>query len=106
MIYLTFIFTRLPPVGDFIGVGRVYRFCSVMFIGYQIWTNLVILDMINFEIIIEMSSLSLYHTILDCHAKTTTVAMSRINKLESEGDYNPTPMKLIFIIRARRLVKR
>lgn len=32
-------------------VDRVYRSCVVMFVGHDTWVDLIILDMVNFDII-------------------------------------------------------
>lgn len=66
----------------------------------------MILDMIDFNIIVEMSWLSLYHFLLVSHAKIVIVAMSRMNGLEWENDYSPTLMKVIFFTHTRRLIGR
>lgn len=47
-------------VGEPVIVTHVYRSCSVMFMGFQTWANLVILDMTNFDIILGMTWLSSY----------------------------------------------
>ena len=66
----------------------------------------MILDMVDFDIILGMSWLSPYLAILDCHAKTMTLAMSEIDRFEWEGDYSPAPMKLISFLCAKRLIRR
>lgn len=39
------------PVGNSVVVDRVYHSYFVMFIGYQTWAHLVILEIIDFDII-------------------------------------------------------
>ncbi|XP_070020798.1 uncharacterized protein [Nicotiana sylvestris] len=63
------------PVGDSVVVDRIYRSCVVTFYGYETRTDLLLLDMIDFEVILGMDWLFPYHTILDCHAKTITLVM-------------------------------
>lgn len=63
------------PIGVLVGVNEVYQDYSILFMGYHTWDDLVILDMMDFDIILEMSCLSPYHEILDFHTKTITVAM-------------------------------
>ncbi|XP_070024624.1 uncharacterized protein [Nicotiana sylvestris] len=69
-------------VGDFIVVDRIYWSYVVTFCGYETRADLLLLDMIDFEVILGMDWLSLYHTILDCHDKTITLAISELPRLE------------------------
>ncbi|WMV29196.1 hypothetical protein MTR67_022581 [Solanum verrucosum] len=41
------------PVGELVLVTHVYRDCSMLFMGLQTWVDLVILDMLNFDVILE-----------------------------------------------------
>uniref|UniRef100_A0A1U7YPT8 Uncharacterized protein LOC104246683 n=1 Tax=Nicotiana sylvestris TaxID=4096 RepID=A0A1U7YPT8_NICSY len=63
----------------------IYRSCLVTFCGYETRADLLLLDIINFEVILGMDWLSLYHSILDCHAKTITLAMPELPRLEWRG---------------------
>ncbi|XP_060216647.1 uncharacterized protein LOC132644107 [Lycium barbarum] len=51
-----------------------------------------------------MSWLALYHAILDCHAKTITLAMPGIPRLEWKGAPRSAPKKIICFLRAKKLV--
>ncbi|XP_070009730.1 uncharacterized protein [Nicotiana sylvestris] len=63
------------PVGNFVIVDRVYRSCEVIFCAYQTRADLILLNMVDFEVILGMDWLSLYRAILDCHAKTISFVM-------------------------------
>lgn len=54
----------------------------ITFMGHKTWANLVILDIVDFDIILGMSWWSPYHAILDYHAKTVTIAMPRMDRLK------------------------
>ncbi|XP_070045220.1 uncharacterized protein [Nicotiana tomentosiformis] len=73
------------PVGDFIVVDRVYWSCVVTICGFKTRTNFLLLDMVDFNVILCMDWLSPYHIILDCHAKTVTLAMPGVVKIGVEG---------------------
>ncbi|XP_070054712.1 uncharacterized protein [Nicotiana tomentosiformis] len=62
-------------VGDSIVVNRVYRSCMITIGSLESSVDLL-LDMVDFDVILGMDWLSLYHAMLDCHAKTVTLAMS------------------------------
>lgn len=57
-------------------VDKVCHLSSVVFMGYQTWVHLVILDMVGFYIILGMGWLSLYYAILYYHAKIVIVIIS------------------------------
>ncbi|XP_070040285.1 uncharacterized protein [Nicotiana tomentosiformis] len=69
------------PVGDSIVVDQIYRSCIVTFYGHETRVDLQLFDIIDFEIILGMDWLSPYHAILDCHAKTVTLAMPELPRL-------------------------
>ncbi|XP_070039311.1 uncharacterized protein [Nicotiana tomentosiformis] len=83
-------------VGDSVVVDQIYRSCVVTFCGYETRANLLLLDMTDFEVILGMDWLPPYHVILDCHAKTITLAMPEFPRLEWKGEKVPlkvSPMK-------------
>lgn len=61
----------------FVCIDRVYHVHPVMFMGFTTLTDLVILDMEEFDFTLRMICLSPYHNVLDCFAKTITVAIYR-----------------------------
>ncbi|XP_070058057.1 uncharacterized protein [Nicotiana tomentosiformis] len=70
------------PVGDYVVVDQIYRSCIVTFCGYETREDFLLLDITDFEIILGLNYLSPYHAILDCHAKTVTLAMPEFPRLE------------------------
>lgn len=70
------------PTGDYLVVDRIYQSCVVTFYGYETREDLLLLDMNDFEVILGMDWLSPYYVILDCHAKTVTLAMPELLRLE------------------------
>ena len=63
------------PVGEFLIVDQVLRSCLVTIKGYDTRDDLIMLDMIDFDVILGMDWLSPYHVVLDCYAKTVTLSM-------------------------------
>ncbi|XP_070010177.1 uncharacterized protein [Nicotiana sylvestris] len=70
------------PMGDSVVVDRIYLSYMVTFCGFETREDLLLLDMIDFEVILGMDWLSPYHSILDCHAKTISLAMPGLPRLE------------------------
>ena len=87
-------------------MDRVYRFCLVSLAGYDTWVDLIILGMVDFDVILGMDWLSPYHVVLDCNAKTVTLAMPGVPRVEWKSVSGSYPRKVIFFIRAQRLVER
>ncbi|XP_070056852.1 uncharacterized protein [Nicotiana tomentosiformis] len=94
------------PVGDSVVVDRVYRSCIVTFCGSETRVDLLLLDMTDFEVILGMDWLSMYHVVLDCHAKTTTLAMSDLPRLEWRGSSISTSSRFISFLKARHMVEK
>ena len=61
-------------VVDFVIVEKVYRSCLVNFVGRNTHVDLIILEMVDFDVILGMTWLSPNFAILDCNAKTVTLA--------------------------------
>ena len=55
-------------------VEKVYRSCLVTFVGSNTHVYLVILEMVDFDVILGMTWLSPNFAILDCKAKIVTLA--------------------------------
>ncbi|XP_070021975.1 uncharacterized protein [Nicotiana sylvestris] len=66
------------PVGDSIVVDRLYRSCVATIGGVETSVDLLLLDMFDFDVILGMDYLSPYNVILDCHAKTVTLALQGV----------------------------
>ena len=54
--------------------------------------DLIILDMVDFDVILGMTWLSPQFAILDCNAKTVTFAKPGTDPLVWEGHYTSTPV--------------
>lgn len=83
---------------DSIGVTQLYLSYSIMFMGFQTLIDFVILDVLDFDIIIDMTCLTLYHAILNYNTKAMTFEMFRRDKLVWEGVYKSGLMKIISLI--------
>lgn len=74
---------------------------SYMFIKllrFNTLENLVILDIKEFDINLGMSWLYLYHAIVDYYTKTNTYSMLGMGKLEYEGTFKPTLVRIVSTI--------
>ena len=56
--------------------------------------------MVDFDFILGMDWLSPYHAVLDCNAKTVTLAMPGVPRVEWKNVSGSYPRKVISFIRA------
>ncbi|XP_070056948.1 uncharacterized protein [Nicotiana tomentosiformis] len=94
------------PVGDYVIVDRVYQSCIMTFYGYETRADFLLLDMTDFEVILVMDWLSPYHAILDCHAKTVTLAMPELPRSEWKGSSVSASCRVISFLKARDMVEK
>ncbi|XP_070014188.1 uncharacterized protein [Nicotiana sylvestris] len=92
------------PVSDSIIVYRVYHSCVVIIGGLETRVDLLLLDMVDFNVILGMDWLSPYHTILDYHAKTVTLSLLGLPRLECIGTPVHSTNRVISYMKARRMV--
>ena len=94
------------PVGESVIVERIYRSCLVNFVGNNTHVDLVILEMVDFNVILGMTWLSPNFAILDCNAKTVTLAKPGTDLLVWEGDYTSNLVPIISFLRAKKMVSK
>ncbi|XP_070014510.1 uncharacterized protein [Nicotiana sylvestris] len=73
------------PVGDSIIVDRVYHSCVLTIGSLETSVDLLLLDMVDFDVILGMNWLSSDHVILDYQAKMVTLAFPGLPRLEWRG---------------------
>ena len=94
------------PVGESVIVKKVYRSCLVDFVGSNTYVDLVILEMGDFDVILGMTWLSLNFAILDCNAKTVTLAKPGKDLLVWEGDYTSNPVRIVSFLHAKKMISK
>lgn len=72
----------------------------------RLGVDLIILDMIDYNIILGMDWLSFYHTILDYYSKTVNLAMQGVSRLDWRGILNSSPKGVISFLHSRCIIKR
>ena len=94
------------PVDESVIVEKVYRSCLVTFVWSNTYVDFVILEMVDIDVILGMTWFSPNFEILDCNAKTLTLAKPGTDPLVWEGDYTSTPVHIISFLRAKRMVSK
>lgn len=68
-------------VGNSLAVDLVHRFCAATFAKRGTLVDFLVLDMVEFDVILGLDWLALYHSILDCFAKTVTLSSSGVPRI-------------------------
>ncbi|XP_070045078.1 uncharacterized protein [Nicotiana tomentosiformis] len=92
-------------VGDAIVLDRVYHLRVVTVGSLETSVDLLLLDMVDFDVILCMDWLSPYHAILYCHAKTVTLALPGLPLFEWRGTPGHSTSRVIFYMKARCMVE-
>nr|XP_016445357.1 PREDICTED: uncharacterized protein LOC107770548 [Nicotiana tabacum] len=87
---------------DSVVVNRVYQSCVVTFYGFETRVYLLLLNMINFEVILSIDWFSPHHAI--DNAKTITLAMPEFLRLEWRGSSSSASSWVIFFLKAQYMV--
>ncbi|XP_070046248.1 uncharacterized protein [Nicotiana tomentosiformis] len=93
-------------VGDFIVGDRVYRSCVITIGRLETSVDLLLLDMVEFDVIIGIDWVLPYHAILDCHAKTVNLAMPGFPQFEWRRTPGQSTSRVISYIKARCMVEK
>ncbi|XP_070057455.1 uncharacterized protein [Nicotiana tomentosiformis] len=88
------------PVGDSIVLDRIYLSCVMSIGSHETSVDLLLLDMVDFDVILGMNWLSPYHAILDYHDNMVTLAMLRLPQLEWRGIPGHSTSKVISYMKA------
>ncbi|XP_070057240.1 uncharacterized protein [Nicotiana tomentosiformis] len=83
-----------------------YRACLVTIESYDTRVYLLLVDIVDFDVILCKNWLSPYHVILYCHAKTVTLAMPGFPRLEWRGIPGLSTSRVMSYMKARRIVKK
>ncbi|XP_070046500.1 uncharacterized protein [Nicotiana tomentosiformis] len=103
--YLNIHFHVSTPIGDSIIVDHMYHPCVVTVGGYETRIDFLLLNMVDFEVILGMDWLSSCHAILDCHDKTVMLMMPRLPRLEWKGSVGHSP-KVISFLKAQWMIEK
>ncbi|XP_070023095.1 uncharacterized protein [Nicotiana sylvestris] len=87
-------------------VDRVYRSYLVVFGGFKTRVDLLLLNKVDFDIILGIDWLSPYHAIHNCHTKTVMLAMPRLPQLEWRDALDHVPRRVISFLKARYMVEK
>ncbi|XP_070018094.1 uncharacterized protein [Nicotiana sylvestris] len=92
------------PVGESMKATRVYRGCIVSVQGSNTKTDLIELEMVDFDVIMVMDWLSSCYAMLDYHAKIVRFKFPNEEVLEWKGSSASLVGKFISYLKAQRMI--
>ncbi|WMV37640.1 hypothetical protein MTR67_031025, partial [Solanum verrucosum] len=89
------------PTTVLFNLGSTFSYMSTYFAArYDTWVDLIILGIVEFDVILGIDWISPNRAILDCYAKTMTLAMLGVPRVEWMSASGSYPSKVISFIRA------
>ena len=94
------------PVGDNVLAKSVYCSCDISIEGKVLPADLVVLNMVDFDVILGMDWLSLHYATVDCHNKVVKFEPPGEATFSFQGGRIWVPNNLISSLRANKLLRR
>ncbi|XP_070045114.1 uncharacterized protein [Nicotiana tomentosiformis] len=93
-------------VGDSIVVDRVYLSCLVTIGSYETRVDFLLLNMVDFDVILGVNWLSPFHAILDCHDKIVMLVMPGLPRLEWRWFLGHIPSRVVSFSEAQQVIEK
>ncbi|XP_070003336.1 uncharacterized protein [Nicotiana sylvestris] len=94
------------PIGESLLVEYVYRTCQIQVEGRDTLADLIVLDMIDFDMLVGMDWLSSYYAIVDCHANIVKFEIPNEPSFIRSGNQVPETCKIVSFMKAQRILKK
>ncbi|XP_070022164.1 uncharacterized protein [Nicotiana sylvestris] len=99
-------FLVATPVGESLLAEYVYCACQIRVKGRDTLADLIVLDMIDFDMLMEMDWLSSYYDIVDCHTKIVKFEIPNEPSFILRGSQVSETCKIVYFMKAQRLLKK
>lgn len=93
-------------VSESLVVDCIYQGCIVIYLCRKTQADLIMLDMVDFNVVLGIYCLSPHHTILDCYPKTVNVASSSLPHLVWTNVQNVYLKRVISYVHVQCLMDR
>ncbi|XP_004516866.1 uncharacterized protein [Cicer arietinum] len=93
-------------VGENLLAKSVYRSCDIAIEGKVLPVDLVVIDLVDFDVILDMDWLDLHHATLDCHNKEVKFEIPGQSVFSFQGERCSVPHNQILALRANKLKRR
>ncbi|XP_070016384.1 uncharacterized protein [Nicotiana sylvestris] len=94
-------FLVATPVEGSLLAEYVYRACQIRVEGRDTLADLIVLDMIDFDMLMGMDWLSSYYAIVDCHAKIVKFEIPNEPSFILRGSQVPETCKIVSFMKAQ-----
>ena len=94
------------PLSDELETDVFFPSCPVLVEGRELLANLILLDVLEFDVILEMNLLARHYASLNCQEKVVTFRIPNDDEFRFRGDKASIPQNLIFAITARKKLRR
>nr|XP_027186286.1 uncharacterized protein LOC113784342 [Cicer arietinum] len=95
-----------PPVGGNLLAKSVYCSCDITIEGKVLLVDLVVIDLIDYDVILGMDCLAFHHDTLDCHNKVVKIEIPGQLVFSFQGERCWVPHNQILTLRASKLKRR
>ena len=94
------------PLSDALEAYIYFPSCPISVVGRDLLADLILLDVMDFEVILGMDWLARHYAILDCREKQVIFRIPRDSEFGFRGEQIPAPSNLILAITARWMLRR
>lgn len=94
------------PSREEVEIEDVYEGFTNLIESYELKVDLIPLDMLDFDIILGINWLSMYHAKMDCYAKIIILKMTNNDKVKLKKERNMMFNGLILMMTARKLIRK
>ena len=93
------------PAGDVIIVNTVVKDCVVIMGDISLKVNLVVINVRDFDVILDMDCLSQNHAVIDCQTKKVSMEFLGHRKIVMIGERKMVPNCLVSAMKAFQLIR-
>lgn len=94
------------PSREEVEIEDVYEGFTILIESYELKVDLIPLDMLDFDIILGINWLCMYHAKMDCYAKIIILKMTNNDKVKLKKERNMMFNGLILMMTARKLIRK
>ena len=96
----------VTPLSEELETTVFFHSCSMLVEGKELPADLVLLDVIGFDVILRIDWLAQYYATVDYRAKEVIFRIPNENEFRFRGDMSSMPQNLISAITARKMLRR